>query len=276
MKKNCESYDVTLFEQSNIETKSKTIENIQHSISNFYWGPNETVIKMIEQLCLTNNYEKILEIGPGLKPFKLANHFIGSNEKIKNYIEIDIDTEKIPYYNDNLDFVYCRHVLEDIQNPDFVLSEIFRVSKNGAYIETPSPLIETTKNVDCYHYSNMYCGYIHHRYIVWSNIEKNEIYFLPKYSCILDHYLLFNDDIKQYIYNLINNYPVYWNNYFVYNKEKPKVIMYKNGINFNFIPEKSNISEEYIQLVIRAINESIVNTNYFIKNYSSFLNLQTL
>jgi hypothetical protein len=75
---------------------------------------------------------------------------------------------------------------------------------------------------------------------------------------------------------LINNYPVYWNNYFVYNKEKPKVIMYKNGINFNFIPEKSNMSEEYIQLVIRAINESIMNTNYFIKNYSSFLNLQTL
>ena len=84
-------------------------------------------------------------------------------------------------------------MLEDIQNPDFALNEITRVTKYGGYIETPSPLIEVTKNVDGSGFSNSYCGYIHHRYIVWSNIQKNEIYFLPKYSCILDHILNFHN-----------------------------------------------------------------------------------
>jgi tryptophan halogenase len=40
---------------------------------------------MIEQFCATNKYEKVLEIGPGKIPFKLATEFIGSNETIKNY-----------------------------------------------------------------------------------------------------------------------------------------------------------------------------------------------
>jgi len=38
-------------------------------------------------------------------------------------------------------------VLEDIQNPNFAISEIFRVSQKG-YIETPSPLIEITYGVE--------------------------------------------------------------------------------------------------------------------------------
>jgi hypothetical protein len=147
--------------------------------------------------------------------------------------------------------------MEDIQNPDFALKEISRVSKFGGYIETPSPLIEITKDVDAQSFSDKYCGYIHHRYIVWSSIEKNEIYFLPKYSCILD---LLIEKNKKLLY-LINNYPVYWNNYFVFTT-KPTIIMYKNGVNF-----KVNNVSEYLQLVERAVNESIQNTNYFVKNY---------
>ena len=228
----------------------------------FYWGPNATIIKTIEQLCMTNKYDKILEIGPGTVPFNLATEFIGCNETIKHhYIDIDIDKELFPYEDKQIDFIFCRHVLEDIQNPDFALSEIFRTCKSG-YIETPSPLIEITKNVDIHSLSNMYCGYIHHRYIVWSNIKKNEIYFLPKYSCILDH-MLNSKDSK--IYLIINKYPVYWNNYFLYdNKDKPTVIMYKNGVNFNLT---SNMIEDYIQLVNKAVNESIENTNYFVRTY---------
>ena len=155
-----------------------------------------------------------------------------------------------------------------IQNPDFALSEFFRVSKFGGYIETPSPLIEITKNVDANEQSYKYCGYIHHRYIVWSNIQKNEIYFLPKYSCILDNMLVITDESNKYLYNLINNYPVYWNNYFLYDsKNKPTVIMYKNGVNFN-CTGKHTMVEEYIQLVTRAVNESIENTNYFIRTHN--------
>jgi hypothetical protein len=142
---------------------------------------------------------------------------------------------------------------------------MFRVSKFGGYIETPSPLIEAMKDVDAYTGSDKYCGYMHHRYIVWSNIQKNEIYFLPKYSCVLDHFLNFEDDSKRRLYNLINNYPVYWNNYILFDSnKKPTIVMYKNGVNFG---NKGSMVEEYIQLVVRAINESIENTDYFVQTY---------
>ena len=242
----------------------------ENFVINKFWKPNQSVIKIIEQICINNNYVKNLEIGPGFVPFSFATHFIGCNEKIKNYIDIDIDYQSFPYKDDEFDFIYCRHVLEDIQNPDFALREIFRVSKCG-YIETPSPLIEITKNVDAGMFANSYCGYIHHRYIVWSNIEKNEIYFLPKYSCILEHILNINDESKPFQYNLINNFQVYWNNYFVFNINNgiPKIIMYKNGVNFGL--NHNGMIEDYILLVSRAINESIQNTNYFVNHYKHLL-----
>ncbi len=239
--------------------------NNEYFVKNKYWLPNASIIKIIENICITNNYKKIIEIGPGVVPFSLATDFIGCNENIKNYIDIDIDNQLFPFENGIFDFVYCRHVLEDIQNPDFAVREICRVTKSGGYIETPSPLIEVTKNVDGGSISTSYCGYIHHRYIVWSNIQKNEIYFLPKHSCILDHIFEINNKSKPYLYDLINNFPVYWNNYFIFS-EKPNVIMYKNGVNFN--TKNGNFVDEYIYLVSRAINESIENTNYFIKNYN--------
>ena len=145
-----------------------------------------------------------------------------------------------------------------------IISEFLRVSKFGGYIETPSLLIEITKNVDATQFSDKYCGYIHH-------IQKNEIYFLPKYSCILDHMLNIIDNDKYYMYNLINNYPVYWNNYFLFDSTNPpNVIMYKNGVNFN--TNTVTMIEEYINLVNKAVNESIENTNYFISNYTKLLN----
>jgi len=255
---------ILLFDNTN--TYNNTDDNNVSIITNYYWAPNSSIIRMIEEICITNKYEKVLEIGPGQIPFSLATDFIGSNETVKKYINIDIDKDKFPYDNNSFDFIFCRHVLEDIQNPDFALQEIFRVSKCGGYIETPSPLIEITKDIDAHISSNMYCGYMHHRYIVWSNIQKNEIYFLPKYSCILDHILHITEETKKHLYNLINNYPVYWNNYFLFGVTKPTVIMYKNGVNFN-CTGSGTMAEEYIQIVSRAVNESIENTDCFIRTY---------
>ena len=263
MKEYKESDNVDLFYKSdNNDTNDAAAAP---TIENYYWGPNSTIIKMIENHCEANKYSKVLEIGPGTVPFKLSSDFIGCNETITNYIEIDIDKTTIPHADKCFDFIYCRHVLEDIQNPDFALNEMFRVSKFGGYIETPSPLIEATKNVDSCTFSEKYCGYIHHRYIVWSNIQKNEIYFLPKYSCILDHLLDVTDESKRRMYNLINNYPVYWNNYFLYDvNAKPTIVMYKNGVNFG---KSGDMRAEYIDLVLRAINEGIENTDHFIRTY---------
>lgn len=242
-------------DSNNTESNNKVI--------NFYWAPIRQIIDNIEFFCIENKFKDILEIGPGIVPFSLSTKTIGFNENIKDFIELDIDTNKLPFEDGTMDFVYSRHTLEDIQNPDFCMNEIIRISKSG-YIETPSPLIEVTKGIDAPDKRMNYAGYIHHRYIIWSNIEKCEIYILPKYNSIIDNYLEINSDIITY-YNLINNNPVYWNNYFIWKDKTPKVIMYKNGVNFGV---KKHIIYDYIELLYEAINASIQNTDYFVINYN--------
>ncbi len=236
-----------------------------NSITVRHWKPNQTVIDKLVTHCKDNNYKSIVEIGPGTVPFPLACKFVGYNENISDYISVDIDTTKLPFNDSQFEFLYCRHTLEDIQNPDFALSEFIRVSVNG-YIETPSPLVEITKGVDINFYgdtypdSNIYSvaysGYIHHRYIVWSDIDKNTIYFLPKYSCIIDTIDIYDNETRQKIFYLLNNYPVYWNNYCLYNKDT-KIVMYKNGVNMT-------VPVDYIRLLKSAVNTSVNSTNKFI------------
>lgn len=232
-------------------------------VVNFYWKPIEDINNHIEFFCTKNNFKNVLEIGPGIIPFSLSTKTIGYNEKIKDYIELDIDVNQLPFENKSIDFVYSRHTLEDIQNPDFCMSEIIRISNSG-YIETPSPLIEVTKGVDALSKSSQYAGYVHHRYIVWSDIEKCEVYFLPKYNSIIDNYFNPDNNDKFKIYNIINNNPIYWNNYFIWKDKTPKIVMYKNGINFGM---KNDIVDDYIQILYQAINTSIKNTKYFINHF---------
>jgi hypothetical protein len=234
-------------------------------IKNLFWKPIKNISDIVEKFCNNNNYKNILEIGPGVELFPLATTFIGYNEKIKNYIEIDIDVDKIPTTDKSFDFIYSRHTMEDIQNPDFAMKEIIRCSNSG-YVETPSPLVEIMKGIDASEHSSKYAGYIHHRYIVWSDIEKCEIYFLAKNSIILDNFISYNNKELLRINNILNNYPVYWNNYFIWSDKEPKIIMYKNGVNYGL---KNNIVEDYIRLVNESINKTIINTNYFIKMYNN-------
>ena len=86
-------------------------------IQNLFWTPIKNISNRVELFCNNNNYKNILEIGPGIEQFPLATTFIGYNEKIKNYIEIDIDVDKIPATDKSFDFIYSRHTMEDIQNP---------------------------------------------------------------------------------------------------------------------------------------------------------------
>jgi hypothetical protein len=230
-------------------------------IKTHHWYPIKNIIDILVVFCENKKMKNILEIGPGKIPFPLANKFIGYNEKIKDYIEIDIDTTALPFEYKELEFIYSRHTLEDIQNPDFAMKEIIRTSKSG-YIETPSPLIEILKGIDYNKNSDLYGGYIHHRYIIWSNIEKCEIYILPKYSNIIDNFLVINEKELKKLYCIANNYPIYWNNYFFWFEREPKIIVYKNGINMGV---NRDLIEDYSLLIGDAINQSLFNTNYMIQ-----------
>jgi len=227
-------------------------------ITNHHWKPIRSILDKIEQFCINNEYKRIGEIGPGQIPFSLATDFIGYCESIPNYINIDIDDTLLPFKDKEMDFIYCRHTMEDILNPVFAIKEMIRCCKSG-YIETPSPLIEVTKGVDGNHngIQNLYAGYFHHYFIIWSNIQKCEIYILPKINPIIDHFLLISN--KDQYATLIND-PTLWNNYFIWKDREPTVIIYKH---FDKLGNKNGI-ENYLHFISRAINESIENTNYFL------------
>lgn len=224
------------------------------NIINKYWYPIKDIYTSLTKYCNDNNYKNVLEIGPGICTFPLSTNFVGYNEKIKNYVSVDIDEEPLPFKDKEYDFIYSRHTLEDIQNPNYAMKEIIRTCRSG-YIETPSPLVEITKGVDSHINNDKYGGYLHHRYIIWSDIQKSEIHFLPKYSSIID-----NLNINTEIVSLLDN-PYYWNNYFIWKDNTPTIIMHKNGINLNL----NQIS--YTKLLVDAINTSLNNTNYFLKEY---------
>jgi len=239
-----------------------------NKIDNFYLKRIDEINNFVINFIVLYHYREILDIGAGKTPFIFATKLIdyntkydinNNNDKIKVYNNLDIDTNKLPFENKSLDFVYSRHTLQEIQNPDFVMNEIIRIT-NAGYIETPSPLIEITKGIDRISNINNYAGYIHHRYIIWSDNEKCEIYFLPKYSSILDNIMILNVDKNLY------SYKYYWNNYFLWKDKTPKIIIYKNEINFGL---DNNFIKDYLELVYTAVNKSIENTDKFLLNHKA-------
>ena len=66
-------------------------------VYNKHWYTIKEIEDGLIKYCNNNYYKNILEIGPGIHQFPLANKFVGYNEKINNYISIDIDDEKLPF-----------------------------------------------------------------------------------------------------------------------------------------------------------------------------------
>ena len=256
------SYNLNTINYENINTNNI----INETKLKYYWWINPFLIEKLVSYCnnkINKENKKILDVGSNINSFELSTHIIDCTQVIlpdKCVIKMDIDYDLIPNINDFFDFIYCRHTMEDIQNPHHIFKEMCRVSKKG-YIETPSPLAELTKGVD--NGLNNYCGYKHHRYIVWSSIETNTIHFLPKYP-IIEH-LVYNDELTQKNIHILNNYPLYWNNYYIWDENNPpNIIMYRNGIDFLFT-KSEYITVTYTDLLQIGINESIKYTNHFLE-----------
>ena len=211
----------------------------------------------IEYLCNRFSFcKKVLEIGPGIIPFPLATHFVDHiDHGVKGSVTMDITIDKLPFGDNEFDLVYCRHVLEDIHNPEFVIKELSRVAKI-VYIETPSPLAETSRHIDGS--SPYYRGYIHHRYMIYN--KEDTLYFLPKFPII--EYIKIEDNSEK----LADKY--YWNTYFIWNKDngdiKFKVLQYDKDY---------NLHTDYEKVVHNAVNESIKSINKY-KNMVKFTNVE--
>ena len=190
-------------------------------------------------------FKRILDVGGGHNALELATDVIDwrleDQLNGRHYYRLDVCTDKLPFADREIDFVYCRHALEDFHNPEFALREMRRVARCG-YIETPHILTELRKGVQ----SEAWRGWMHHFWFVWS--VGQTIKLLPK-STAINGFLKINDEElakleKSLLDKLgIANHFFMWENGFDYK-------VYKNGIDFDY-------TVDYSDLIMLALEESV-------------------
>jgi len=214
-------------------------------IKNHHWAPYSPMQQVIASLASESSL--VVEIGPGHIPFALASEFVdwqASPSLVgKTTHCLDVNKDPLPYEDKSVDFIYCRHTLEDLYNPFWLCQEMSRVAKAG-YIETPSPVAECCRGVDGG--SPPWRGYIHHRYLVWS--DEDVLTFLPKYPVI--EYLNFGDEEDNMV-NILNSGTLYWNTYFLW-ENSLKIKLLQHDQNFQ-------LQVNYWEIVAEAMKNSVEN-----------------
>ena len=101
-----------------------------------------TSIKKINDILEKNPQWKILDIGCGYRAHAKANT-IADVQDLSNYYQgrkfIQIKDKKLPFENKEFDFVVASHVIEHVEDFEFFIKEIERISSKG-YIELPTRL----------------------------------------------------------------------------------------------------------------------------------------
>ena len=101
-----------------------------------------TSIKQVNSLLEKNLNWKVLDIGCGYTPNKYATE-IADQQDLSNFYKgrkfIKIDEKVLPFQDKEFDFVIASHVIEHVQDFEFFLKELERISSKG-YIELPSRL----------------------------------------------------------------------------------------------------------------------------------------
>lgn len=210
-----------------------------------YYNSSTNVLAYVSSLVADG--ARVLEIGPGEHHFSKATHYVdrwpGENITLCN-----VDREPLPFRDKEFDFIYCRHIVEDLHNPYLLLSEIGRVGKAG-WIETPSPLAEVARGIDGT--SPRWRGFHHHRWVVW---EKDGILRLAGKYPLIEFAKLKNEES---IYTLLRRNPFMWNTYHKWN-DSFGVCFLEHEIHYA-------LGDTYDKVLDLAITESIASTELFQK-----------
>tara|TARA_B100001123_G_scaffold110203_1_gene128204 strand:+ start:565 stop:1176 length:612 start_codon:yes stop_codon:yes gene_type:complete len=99
-------------------------------------------LKFINNLLKENKNWKILDIGCGYTANENANTICDVID-LKNYYPnkkfVKINSKNLPFNDKEFDFVIASHVLEHVDDPEFFINELERISSKG-YIEVPTLL----------------------------------------------------------------------------------------------------------------------------------------
>jgi hypothetical protein len=223
------------------------------AIRQHHWAPYEPMVRVVERM--TAGKKRVLEIGPGKKPFTNATEYVDWKAwpqlAGKPVHALNINQDPLPLADKIFDFVYCRHTLEDLYNPFLMCREMNRVGQAG-YIETPSVVAEATRRVD--YQSPRWRGYHHHRYFVWG--EGDTLMFLPKYP-VIEHLDL--EDVESQLVERLNAHPVYWNTYF----------FWEGSLRFRLLEHDKDyhILRDYPHRLIEAIQRSMESSREIARKY---------
>ena len=103
---------------------------------------NRTSIKHLNSIIKENQKWKVLDVGCGYRAHPNAS-VIADVQDLSNYYKerkfIKINEKKFPFKDKEFDFVIASHVIEHVEDFEFFIKELERVSSKG-YIELPSRL----------------------------------------------------------------------------------------------------------------------------------------
>ena len=98
--------------------------------------------KYIDNLLQNNATWNILDIGCGYNASKFAKVICDVQDLSNHYQDkkfIRLTEKKLPFKDKEFDFVVASHVMEHVEDVDFFIKELERVSKKG-YVELPTKL----------------------------------------------------------------------------------------------------------------------------------------
>ena len=98
--------------------------------------------KYIEEILAENKEWKVLDIGCGYSANKYAGTICDVQDLSNFYKDkkfIKLNDKKLPFKDNEFDFVIASHVMEHVEDLNFFISELERVSSKG-YIELPTKL----------------------------------------------------------------------------------------------------------------------------------------
>ena len=105
---------------------------------------NRTSIKHLNSIIKENQKWKVLDVGCGYRAHPKAS-VIADVQDLSNYYKerkfIKINEKKFPFKDKEFDFVIASHVIEHVEDFEFFIKELERVSSKG-YIELPSRLAD--------------------------------------------------------------------------------------------------------------------------------------
>ena len=138
---------------------------------NHFW--HRDPVRYQEFLRACGDETGILDVGAGQFPIPVATWALDWRTG-----GVDLSRDTFPMEDKSVPIVYCRHTIEDLEDPRRCCEEMSRVGHRG-YLEVPSALSELTRGVEG---REDYRGYCHHRYIFW--VEGGVLNAIAKYPLV--------------------------------------------------------------------------------------------